>query len=63
MQNSPTDNANVEWMNDQAESHLLQLHLRSNNFALDRGQGQTHGELVDTVLRSYVFCFFQIVAN
>lgn len=34
MQNSLLDN-NVEWMNDQVESYLLQLHLRQNDFALD----------------------------
>lgn len=51
MQNSLPDN-NVEWMNDQVESYLLQLHLRQNNFALDWDQGQTLGQLVDTILSS-----------
>lgn len=51
MQNSLLDN-NVEWMNDQVESYLLQLHLRQNDFALDWDQGQTRGQLVDTILSS-----------
>lgn len=51
MQNSLPDN-NVEWMNDQVESYLLQLHLRQNDFALDWDQGQTRGQLVDTILSS-----------
>lgn len=51
MQNSLLDN-NVEWMNDQVESYLLQLHLRQNDFALDWDQGQTRGQLVDSILSS-----------
>lgn len=51
MQNSLPDN-NVEWMNDQVESYLLQLHLRQNDFALDWDQGQTRGQLVDSILSS-----------
>lgn len=51
MQNSLLDN-NGEWMNDQVESYLLQLHLRQNDFALDWDQGQTRGQLVDSILSS-----------
>lgn len=51
------------WMNDQAESHLPQLHQRWNNLAWDRDQAQTLGELVDPVLQWLCILFSKIREN